>query len=206
MSIEGLADRSPGGQQQLFAELLAQHRGRLRALVELRMDRRLQGRIDPSDVIQEAYLEAAERLGEYLRRPDLPFFVWLRLLTLQKLALMYRRHLNVQARSIRREVSLFDISLPDEASELLACQLLGRKSSPSDAAERAERRQELQRALARLDSNDREVLVLRHFEELTNLETAAVLGLKPTAASNRYVRALKRLEEALAADVGDDES
>jgi RNA polymerase sigma-70 factor (ECF subfamily) len=206
MSIEGLADRSPGGQQQLFAELLAQHRGRLRALVELRMDRRLQGRIDPSDVIQEAYLEAAERLGEYLRRPDLPFFVWLRLLTLQKLALMYRRHLNVQARSIRREVSLFDISLPDEASELLACQLLGRKSSPSDAAERAERRQELQRALARLDSNDREVLVLRHFEELTNLETAAVLGFKPTAASNRYVRALKRLEEALAADVGDDES
>ena len=197
MSHEGLADRSPGGQRQLFAELLTQHRGRLRSLVELRMDRRLQGRIDPSDVIQEAYLEAAERLPEYLRRPDLPFFVWLRLITLQKLALMYRKHLTVQARSVRREISLFDISLPDEASELLACQLLGRKSSPSDAVERAERRAQLEQAIAKLNQFDREVLVLRHFEELTNLETAAVLGLKPTAASNRYVRALKRLEEVL---------
>jgi RNA polymerase sigma-70 factor (ECF subfamily) len=193
-----LVGKGSDGGPQLFAELLAQHRQRLRTLVELRMDRRLQGRIDPSDVIQEAYLEAAKRLPEYLRKPDLPFFVWLRLITLQKLALMYRRHLNVQARSVRREVSLFDISLPEEASELLACQLLGRRSSPSDVAERAERREQLQDALTRLDEIDREVLVLRHFEELTNLETAAVLELKPTAASNRYVRALRRLEEALA--------
>jgi RNA polymerase sigma-70 factor (ECF subfamily) len=184
-------------QQALFAELLAQHRGRLRGLIELRMDNRIRGRVDPSDIVQEAYLEASERLVSYLERPELPFFVWLRLITLQKLALMYRRHFGTQSRALGREVSLADISLPDEASEALTSVLMGRGESPSDAAEKGERRQRLHDALESLEPIDREVLVLRHFEELTNAEAAAVLGLKPTAASNRYVRALKRLEELL---------
>lgn len=194
---------SPHEQRALFAELLTQHRARLRGLIELRMDGRLRGRIDPSDVVQEAYLEASERLESYLARPDLPFFVWLRFITLQKLTLMFRRHLGTQSRALGREVSLADISLPEEASEALTSVLMGRSGSPSDAVEKAERRERLHDALAALDPIDREVLVLRHFEELTNTEAAAVLDLKPTAASNRYVRALKRLEERLRTMAGD---
>ena len=192
-----LALRAGPGRQALFSQLLAEHRARLRATVDLRLDRRLRGRIDPSDVIQEAYLEAAERLEEFLAHPQMPFFVWLRLITLQRMAILYRRHLGTQSRDVSREVSLFDLSLPDEASTVLADQLFGRDSSPSEAAERRENRELLERALAELDPIDREVLILRHFEELTNLETAAVLDLKPTAASNRYVRALKRLQEVV---------
>jgi RNA polymerase sigma-70 factor (ECF subfamily) len=195
--LDELVKQAARGDRQLFSQLLAEHRQRLRRMIQLRMDRRLRGRLDPSDVIQDAYLEAATRLDELLRQRNMPFFVWLRLITLQKLALMHRRHLGTQARDANREVTLFHNHLPEATSTILVAHLLGRLSSPSDAAMRAERRRRLQFALERLEPMDREVLVLRHFEELTNLETAAVLGIKPSAASNRYVRALKRLEDIL---------
>src|SRR5207237_5104844 len=138
------------------------------------LDRRLQGRVDPSDVIQEAYLEVSRRLPEYLRDPSLPFFLWLRLVTGQKLALAHRQHLGVQARDAGREVSLYRGALPEATSAALAAHLLGRLTTPSQDAIKAELKLSIQEALNSMDPIDREVLTLRHFEQLSNSETALV--------------------------------
>src|SRR5262249_30555087 len=151
----------------------------------------------PSDVLQEAYLDLAKRAPDYLAKPDIPFFLWLRLLTGQRLLEIHRRHLGTLMRAAGQEVSLHRGALPQATSESLAAQLLGRMTSPTQAAVRAEMQVRLQEALNSMDALDREVLVLRHFEELSNNETAAVLGIAKAAASNRYVRALKRLKDIL---------
>jgi RNA polymerase sigma-70 factor (ECF subfamily) len=195
-----------GGTQQQLAELLAECRGRLRRMVEVRLDRRLQGRIDPSDVIQEALLEASLRLPDYLRNPSMPLFLWLRFITRQTLLVLHRRHLGTQARDASREVSLYGGRLPEASSAVLVNQLLGRSSTPSQAAQRGERKTRVEEALGSMETIDREVLLLRHFEELTNSETAVALGISPTAANNRYVRALKRLRRILLSMPGGGES
>ena len=177
--------------------LLERYRPRLRRMIRLRLDRRLQGRVDPSDVIQEAYVEVSRGLAAYLRDPSLPFFLWLRLVTGQKLALAHRRHLGAQARDAGREVSLYRGALPEATSAALAAQLIGKQTSPSQAAARAELKIRLQEALNSMDELDREVLALRHFEHLTNTEAARVLAISETAACNRYVRALERLKKIL---------
>jgi RNA polymerase sigma-70 factor (ECF subfamily) len=166
-------------------------------MIALRLDQRLQGRIDPSDVIQDAYLEVSSRLEEYLRQPTMPFYLWVRFLAGQKLAELHRHHLGTQMRDAGREVSLYRGSLPATSSAALAAQLLGRDTRPSEAAVRAERKIRLQEALNTLAPMDREVLALRHFEQLTTPEVAQVLGIKEAAASKRYLRALKRLKEIL---------
>ena len=192
----GLGDRAALG------ELLARHRDRLHLMVRLRLDRRLQGRVDPSDVVQDAYLEAAARFDEFARDRPLPFFLWLRVVTAEKLALAHRHHLGVQARDAGWEVSLYHGALPEASSAALAAQLVEAQTGPSHAAARAELQVHLQGALNGLDPVDREVLVLRHFEELPNAEAARVLGLRPSAASMRYGRALLRLKNALAGPGG----
>jgi RNA polymerase sigma-70 factor (ECF subfamily) len=160
-------------------------------------DRRLQGRVDPSDVLQQAYIDLTQQLPGYLARPEMPFFLWLRLLTGQRLMRLHRHHLWAAMRDARREVSLYRGALPQASSTSLAAQLLGRFTSASAAAVRAERQRLLQEALNALESLDREIIALRHFEELTNQEAATVLGLSKSAASNRYVRALTRLQATL---------
>lgn len=185
-----------------LAEQYGQHRERLKQMVRLRMDRRLQGRVDPSDVLQEAYLECAKRFAEYQANPSMPFYLWIRFLTGQKLIDLHRRHLGTKMRNAGQEVSLYRGALPQASSESLAAQLLGRLTSASRAAIRAETQIRVQEALCNLDPMDQEVLTLRHFEMLTNEETAQVLGIKKTAASNRYIRALKRLKEIVAAIPG----
>jgi RNA polymerase sigma-70 factor, ECF subfamily len=193
-----LLRRAQGGDQQALAALFTRYRERLRQMVRLRLDRRLQGRIDPSDVLQEAYLDLARRLPEYAANPALPFFLWLRALTGQRLIDLHRQHLGAKMRDAAQEVSLYRGALPQASSVSLAAQLLGRLTSASRAAIRAETQIRVQEALNSMDPLDREVLTLRHFEMLTNDETAAVLGLRKSAASNRYVRALKRLKDILA--------
>ena len=183
--------------QQVLAEVLARHGARLRKMVQLRMDPRLQGRIDPSDVLQEAYLEASARFAEYLKAPAMPVFAWLRFITSQELMVLHRRHLGAQARDAGREISLERRISPEASSAILADQLVGRLTTPTQAARRTERKALLERSLNQMDPLDREVLLLRHFEELTNHETAHLLGISPTAANNRYVRALRRLKEIL---------
>lgn len=166
-------------------------------MVKLRLDRRLQGRVDPSDVLQEAYLEAAERIGDYCQNPTMPPYLWLRFITGQRLLRIHRQHLGVQARDAAREVTLYRGALPAASSAALAAQLVGKKTSPSKAAMRAETKVRLQEALNRLDELDREVLALRHFEQLSNAEAAGVLGIQESAASKRYLRAIERLKEFL---------
>jgi RNA polymerase sigma-70 factor (ECF subfamily) len=189
--------RLAAGDQQALADLFARYRDRLRRMVKLRLDRRLQGRVDASDVLQEAYLDVASRAAEYAARPTMPFFLWLRFLTGQRLLMVHRQHLGTRMRDAGQEVSLYRGALPQASSVSLAAQLLGRMTSPSLAAVRAEMQLKLQEALNSMDPIDREVLTLRHFEELSNSETASVLGLQKAAASNRYIRALKRLKEVL---------
>ena len=186
------------GDRQALSALLERHRDRLRRMVELRLDWRLQARIDASDIVQDAFLEIASRLDEYLRAPELPLFLWLRLVVGQRLATVHRHHLGTQMRDAGREVSLYRDALPAASSAALAGQLLGRQTSPSQAAIRAERVIRLQEALNTLDAVDREVLALRHFEQLTAAETARVLGISEEAAAKRYIRALKRLKQILA--------
>jgi RNA polymerase sigma-70 factor, ECF subfamily len=199
---EAVLRRFRAGEQHALREFFGAHRERLRRMVQLRLDRRLQGRIDPSDVIQEAFVDAARRLAEYTVDPTMPPFLWLRFLTAQRLVTLHRIHLGVKARDAGREISLHSGPLPSADARSLAAQLLGRLTSPSRAAIRAEVQIKIQDALNAMDPIDREILALRHFEELNNSETAAVLGLHKAAASNRYVRALRRLKEVLAPTLG----
>ena len=195
--LENLLNRAKAGNEAALAELFDGYRKRLRQMVRLRLDRRLQGRVDPSDVLQEAYLEASRRLPSYSEKEDLPLFLWLRLVVGQKLTDLHRHHLGVEQRDASRDVSIYRGPMPQATSFALAAQLLGKMTTPSRAAMRAESKLQIQEALNAMDPIDREVLTLRHFEMLTNAETAEVLGLSQAAASNRYVRALKRMKEIL---------
>jgi RNA polymerase sigma-70 factor (ECF subfamily) len=192
-----LLRRAGQGDAQALGQLLETHRKRLRRMVRLRLDPRLQGRIDPSDVIQEAYLQAAERLAEYLRDPRMPFFLWLRFLTGQKLLELRRHHLGTQARDAARELSIYQGAMPEASSACLAAQLLGKRTAPLEAAIRAEMKLRLQEALNGMEPMDREVLALRHFEHFNNAETAQLLGISESGASSRYLRALKRLKDLI---------
>jgi RNA polymerase sigma-70 factor (ECF subfamily) len=201
-STEDLLRRAGGGDAAALVELFTHSRDRLRRMVRLRLDRRLQGRVDPSDVLQEAFLDVARRAGEYSAKPTMPPYLWLRFLTGQRLLAIHRQHLGAQMRNAGQEVALYRGALPQATSASLAAQLLGKLTSPTRAAMRAEMQIRLQEVLNTMDPLDREVLTLRHFEELSNNETAAVLGIQKAAASNRYIRALKRLKDVLSSMPG----
>jgi RNA polymerase sigma-70 factor (ECF subfamily) len=190
-----LLDAARNGDEGALAVLVERHRDRLARMVRLRMDCRLQGRVDPSDVVQEAYLAVRGKFPQYCADPRLPFFLWLRLEVGQKLVDLHRFHLGTQMRDAGQEVSLHRGALPQVTSLSLAEHLLGKLTSASRAAMRVELKLRVQEALNSMDPHDREVLILRHFEELSNAEAAQVLGIKPSAAVNRYVRALKRLKD-----------
>ncbi len=181
----------------VFGALLESHRGRLERMIALRMDRRLQGRIDASDVLQETTVDALRRLPAYLDNPRMPFLLWLRFLTRQKLIELHRRHLGVQARDPRREVSLTARPSVQASSVMLAAHLVGHFTSPSNAVIRAEMRATLEGALEVMDPIDREIIALRHFEQLTLSQAAKELEIAHTAACNRYVRAIRRLKKIL---------
>jgi RNA polymerase sigma-70 factor (ECF subfamily) len=195
--IDDLLNRAANGDRHALNRLFDVYRSRLKKMVRLRLNRRLQGRVDDSDILQDAYLDAARRLPDYLQDPRAPFFLWLRRITGDKLLEVHRAHLGTQIRDVNREISLHRGALPGANSISLAEQLLGRLTSPSQAAIKAEMRIRLQEALNSLEPLDREVLSLRHFEQLTNIEAAQELGLEPSAASKRYIRALARLQKIL---------
>jgi RNA polymerase sigma-70 factor (ECF subfamily) len=194
-----LIRRAADGDERALADLLASHRERLRRMVALRLDRRLRGRVDPSDVIQEAYIDAVAGLADFAKRGEMPFFLWLRWLTGMKINAAHRKHLGCRVRDAAREVSIDRRGWPHATSAALAARLLGRLTSASAVAMRQERKVRLQEALEAMDPIDREMLVLRHFEELTNVEAAQALGLQESAASKRYIRALRKLKDILRA-------
>ena len=201
--VPNLVARAAAGDRGAVVELLERYRGRLRRMVAMRLDPRLQGRVDASDVIQEGYLDAMRRLEEYIRDPSVPFYIWLRFLVGQRVQEQHRRHLDTPGRDVGREISIYRGAMPGASTGTLAARLLGKLTSPSQAAIRAERKIRLQEALNRMDPLDREILVLRHYEQMTNGDAAAALGLEKSAASKRYTRALERLKEILAALPGE---
>lgn len=200
-SSQPYTDGNRGAVSSLSDEDLAtafdENRPRLGQMVRIRMDKRLQGRVDISDVLQDAFVECLRRLPEYRQKPVMPLFLWIRFLTGQKLIDLQRAHLGTQMRAVSKEAWVPADYQPEASSLSLADQLFDQLTSPSQAAVRAETQQRIQQALDAMEPIDREVLAMRHFEMLTNEETAQVLGLTKTAASNRYIRALRRLKTIL---------
>jgi RNA polymerase sigma-70 factor (ECF subfamily) len=200
--IVTLVDQVIHGDRKALARLFDHYRERLWRIINFRIDSRLTGRVDPDDVLQESYLAADQRIEHFLH--DLPqgFFIWLRLIANQTLIDIHRRHLGTQARNAALDRALSSGWTSKSTSFSLSFRLLGHMTSPSQAALRAELSEQLNLALAGMGELDREVLALRHFEELSNSETATVLGLSEQAASARYVRAVSRLRKVLEAIPG----
>lgn len=196
-STDDLVGRLRAGDREALAEAFARHRQRLAGLVRFRLAPRLQGRVDADDVLQEAYLAAARRLEHFARTEAPSPFVWLRMIVMQTLVDLYRQHLGAKMRDGGREVPLQESGSPEATSASMAIRLAADLTSPSQAAARAEEVERARQAIETMDPIDREVLALRHFEELSNQETAEVLGIQPKAASIRYVRALRRLKDLL---------
>jgi RNA polymerase sigma-70 factor (ECF subfamily) len=191
-----LLERLRAGDDPAVGELFDHYRERLWRMLYVRLDRRVTGRVAPDDVLQEAFLDVARRIGEYLADPAVPVYVWLRFLVVQRMQMVQRMHLGAEMRAVGNEVSL-DPGPAFASAESMAGQFVGHMTSPSQAAIRNELRDRLRAALAEMDPLDREVLALRHFEELGNNEAAQVLGISKDAASKRHIRALKRLKEIL---------
>lgn len=203
-SVEGDDDllarlrRAAEGDDRGWQEVIEPYRARLQRMVALRIDRRMQRRVNASDIVQEAYLEAAEHLAEYLENPKMPLYLWLRGITGNKLLEVHRHHLGFKMRDAARDVALEGGGGLHSNSRAVAAALAGDNTSPSVAATRREMKRLLEQALDSLDPLDREVLALRHYEHLSNSEVAQLLGIEPSAASKRYIRALKRLKGILA--------
>jgi RNA polymerase sigma-70 factor (ECF subfamily) len=193
---EELLDHAGTGDRTARQELLARHRGRLRQMVALRIDRRMAARVDPSDVVQEALADAAQSLSDYLRDRPLPFYPWLRQFAWERLLQLHRQHLQAKRRSVTREqLRIFDVA--DESEAVLAERLVNSGSSPSARLLAAELRERVRAALEALEPHDREVLVLRYLEQLTTKEIAAVLEITEAAVKTRHRRALERLRRRL---------
>jgi RNA polymerase sigma-70 factor (ECF subfamily) len=189
--------RAAAGDEEALRAVFSRYRDRLKRMVQLRLNRRLTGRVDDSDVVQECFLDVSRRLDEYLANPSTSFFLWLRNMTALKLSEVHRRHLGTQLRDAGREVTLHRGGLPMVDSVSLAAQLLGKLTAPSQAAITAETRLVVQEALNSMDPIDREVLALKHSEQLSTTEIAEVLGLSKAGAGSRYLRAIKRLRAIL---------
>jgi RNA polymerase sigma-70 factor (ECF subfamily) len=192
-----LLDRVRAGDAAALGALFMLYRERLWRMLFVRLDRRLARRVSPDDVLQEAFLDVSRRIGEYAANPEVPFYVWLRFLTLQRMEMIHRAHLGAQMRDATLEVGLPQQRGPLASPDSMADQLVSDITSPSQAAMRNELQARLHAALDEMDPIDREVLALRHFEELGNNEVAQLLGISRDAASKRHVRALRRLREVL---------
>jgi RNA polymerase sigma-70 factor (ECF subfamily) len=191
------------GDRAALADCFARCRDRLWRVADFRLDPRLRRRVDADDVLQHTYLEADRRLEHFRGETQTEVFVWLRLVLIQTLTDLYRAHLGTEMRNASREHSLDASFGMDGTSVSLAHHLIAELTSPSRAAMRAETEEDLRRVIAEMDPIDREIIALRHFEELGNSEAAEVLGIQPKAASIRYVRALARLKTILAPSVDD---
>ncbi len=190
---EHLLDAAGGGDTSAVGALMGLHADRIKRMISVRIDPRLSARLDQSDVFQELQLDVIRRLPEFMAAREVPFFHWLRYLGLQKLAELTRFHMRTQARDVRREVAVAN----DISSLALANFLEGSVASPSAAMAQVELRLELESVIAELDEMDREILLMRHAEQLSSAEAAVELGISANTCRQRYLRALKRLRRAL---------
>lgn len=194
---DDLVRQMRSGNEDALAEVFSHYRERLRRIIRFRLDYRIAGRVSDSDVLQETFIAAAKRLPHFADHPDLPAFLWLRLVTGQQLIDLHRQHVKAERRDVRKEVSLNKKAHSPHTSMAIAAQLAGPATAVSEIVVRAERIERLESTLNQMDPIDREVIALRHFEELSNIETADVLGIEHSAASKRYVRAMAKLAQLL---------
>jgi RNA polymerase sigma-70 factor (ECF subfamily) len=197
-----LMQRAAAGDANAWGALLVAHQARLCRMVAFRLDPRLRGRLDAADIVQDAFLAAADHREDYFRETGLPLFLWLRGVVANKLLEVHRHHLDAKMRAAGREVAPGSFGKREDegthaTSGALLHQLSGHATGPKTAAARSERKTRLRSAVDGMDPTDREVLALRHYEQLTNAEAAAALGIAEAAAAKRYVRALRRVKAIL---------
>ncbi len=195
--IDQLVVHAQDGDESALSQLFELYRGRLRRMVQLRMDHRIQTRVDVSDVLQEAYVDIAAQLKNYTTNPELPFFLWLRRLTGQRLAKTHRFHLGQQKRDLARETRIDRAGPMDASSVVMASQLIGQFTSVAGRAVRREMQQKMQELLDTMPDDDREIIGLRHVEQLSHNEIALLLKVSENAATKRYIRAIRRLRMEL---------
>jgi RNA polymerase sigma-70 factor, ECF subfamily len=196
-NTQELLDQAKQGNADAVEQLLAKHREPIRRLIDLRLDPAIVQRLDASDVVQEVLIEANRRLQDYLKAPNMPFHLWLRHIAKDHIIDAHRRHHQAQKRGVDREQSMNRPAWADHSSLELAGQLLDQDLTPASAAIQHEMQRRLQEAITQLDEDDREVILMRHYEMLANQEVAAALGLTEAAASMRYLRAVRKLRDLL---------
>jgi RNA polymerase sigma-70 factor, ECF subfamily len=180
------------GRGGAFEQLFDRHRAYLTRVIGLRLDGRIRSRVDPSDVVQETYVEALRRFSGYVQHPPLPFRLWLRQIACDQSLKARRRHRKTARRTVDRE-----LSLPERSSLLLARQLHGGEATPSEQLKQAEAADRIREAVEQLPEHERDVVVMRHYEELSNQEIATVLQVKAATVSKRHGRAMLRLHNLL---------
>ncbi len=189
-----LLERAQLGDQTAFELLFQRHRPKLRRAIAMRMDRRVAARVDASDVLQDTYLEAFKRLPKYLQRPEMPFYLWLCWIAREKVLALHRRHLGADKRAVTHEAPLLPA---DSSATFVSVVIAGREPSPSQALAKAELAERLRLALGQLDHDERDLILWRHFEQLSARDMAQLLQISEAAASKRYIRAVERLRTIL---------
>lgn len=191
-----MVERLRAGDESALGDLFDLYHDRLLRLIDFRLDRSLHARVDPSDVLQDAYIDASQRISHFFSRESSSMAVWLRLIVLQRLQLVVRHHLLTDKRDVRREIS---VGRDTQSKPLgnIAQILADSITSPSAVVARNEAVEMVEKMLEEMSANDQEVLILRHFEQVPNDEVAEILGISVKAASNRYVRALSRLRDLI---------
>jgi RNA polymerase sigma-70 factor (ECF subfamily) len=194
--LRGVENGDPAAMNQL----MDRHREAVRRMVQMRLDQALSRRVDASDVVQDVLLEASQRLTDYIRSPSVPFHLWLRQLAKDRIIDMHRRHRAAQRRSVDREQNISSFASDDQSAADLTALLRDAELTPAASALRKEMEERFVLALDQLDENDREMIIMRHFEHLGNGEVAEALGLSAPAAGMRYLRAIRRLRDLLGTD------
>ncbi len=186
------------GDQAAFEELFRRHRSKLRRMIALRMDRRVAARVDASDVLQDTYLEAFRRLPKYLQQQGMPFYLWLCWIAREKVLALHRRHLGAEKRTVTHEAPLLPV---DSSATFVSVVIAGHEPTPSQVLAKTELAERLSNALGQLDDDERDLILWRHFEQLSARDMAQILQISEAAASKRYIRAIERLR-AILLDMG----
>ncbi len=185
------------GDKSAMNRLMDRHRDAVRRMIQMRLDHAVARRVDASDVVQDVLMEASQRLNDYMQNPSMPFHLWLRQLAKDRIIDMHRRHRAAKRRSVDREQNLSGLGSDDQSAADLAALLKDAELTPAAAALRKEMEERFLVALDQLEENDREIVIMRHFEHLGNSEVAEALKLSAPAAGMRYLRAIRRLRELL---------
>jgi RNA polymerase sigma-70 factor (ECF subfamily) len=194
IDIQGFLERAREGDQSAIEELFKRYRGRLRKAIAMRIDRRLAARVDASDVLQETYLEAFRRLPKYLSQEEMPFYLWLHWIAREKVLALHRRHLGAGKRAVTYEAPLLPA---DTSATFVSAVIAGREPSPSQALAKTELAERLRQAMGQLDDDERDLILWRHFEQLSARDMAQLMKISEAAASKRYIRAVERLRTIL---------